>query len=54
MPQDKFTPLMIGELPTCEVCGQKPDSISFDVQECRPGCPLKLELREKEVSPQAL
>jgi hypothetical protein len=48
MPQDKqFLPLTIGELPACEICGQRPESIAFDERECRPGCPLKLDVKRR-------
>lgn len=28
------------ELLTCELCGQQPESIAFDRDECRAGCPF--------------
>jgi hypothetical protein len=30
-----------GESPRCEFCGQRPDSITFDLDECRDPCPIK-------------
>ena len=29
-----------GDLPACDMCGQRPDSITFSIVNCRPGCPL--------------
>lgn len=42
----KFLP---GDLPACDRCGQRPDSITFDMIDCRPGCPLASDgLRNRE------
>jgi hypothetical protein len=29
-----------GDLTACDLCGQRPDSITFNTVDCRPGCPL--------------
>jgi hypothetical protein len=35
-----------GELLTCELCGQQPESIAFDVDECRDECPFRSGARD--------
>jgi hypothetical protein len=30
-----------GECSRCEFCGQRPDSIAFDLDECRDPCPIR-------------
>jgi hypothetical protein len=37
-PKPKLPP---GELPTCKLCGQQPESIAFDPDECRDECPFR-------------
>lgn len=29
-----------GDLPACNRCGQRPDSITFNAVDCRPDCPI--------------
>jgi len=35
-----------GELLTCELCSQQPESLAFDTHECRDSCPLRLAERQ--------
>ena len=35
-----------GEFPFCELCGQRPDSITFSLVDCKSGCPMHVELAE--------
>jgi hypothetical protein len=36
-----------GELPVCDICGQRPDSITFSPVDCKAGCLVQLELAEQ-------
>ena len=35
-----------GELLTCEICSQQPESLAFDIHECRDSCPLRFAERQ--------
>jgi hypothetical protein len=37
--------LLPGESPSCEFCGQRPESIAFDLGECQDRCPIKRVLQ---------
>jgi hypothetical protein len=47
--ESKAVKALPGDLPACDRCGQRPDSITFNMVDCRPGCPLASDrLRSKE------
>lgn len=43
MPDEKPKRLP-GKLLTCDLCGQQPESLAFDPDECRDNCPFSVPL----------
>jgi hypothetical protein len=41
LPQHARTKALPGDLLVCEVCGQQPESVAFDPDQCRRECPFK-------------